>query len=260
MARFKGKTVVVTGCASGIGAQTARVLSDAGAHVLGADLQEPEEFNNFFRVDIGSRESIDAFIGALPDNIDGLANIAGVPPTHSPEQVIKVNLVGTIYLTKSILPKLKNGAAIVNTSSIAGYHWQQSVDQITDALSLDFDGIGSFVRTHNIDKQLGRSYFLTKEALIVWTIQTLKAWSNHGIRMNCVSPGGVATPLLESFADMFGDRAKRDIDAVERVGQPADIAPVIAFLLSDDSAWIRGANIPVDAGVAAGYLAGEFKL
>ena len=69
------------------------------------------------------------------------------------------------------------------------------------------------------------------------------------IRMNCVSPGPVETPILPDFLETLGERAAEDAKIMDRPGRPEDIAPVIAFMCSDGSSWIRGANIPVDGGM-----------
>ena len=72
--------------------------------------------------------------------------------------------------------------------------------------------------------------------------------------MNAVSPGPVATPILKDFIETLGARAEEDMRVMDRPGRPADIAPVVAFLLSDQSAWIRGSNIPVDGGMSSHIL------
>ncbi len=95
----------------------------------------------------------------------------------------------------------------------------------------------------------GRSYFFTKEALIVWTMMNSWTWRDRGIRMNCISPGPVETPILPDFLETLGERAEEDMRIMDRPGLTDDIAPVIAFLCSDGSAWIRGANIPCDGGM-----------
>ena len=78
--------------------------------------------------------------------------------------------------------------------------------------------------------------------------------------MNTVSPGPVETPILGDFLQTLGERAKEDARLMERPGTAQDIAPVIAFMLSSESYWIRGANIPVDGGMAAHILASSVDL
>ena len=72
--------------------------------------------------------------------------------------------------------------------------------------------------------------------------------------MNTVSPGPVDTPILQDFLETLGARAEEDMRTMDRAGTPADIAPVVAFLLSDGSAWIRGANVPTDGGMHSNVL------
>ena len=111
----------------------------------------------------------------------------------------------------------------------------------------DFANVESVCQQLEIDDQ--RSYFFSKEVVIVWTMQNRWTWRDRGIRMNCVSPGPVDTPILADFLDSLGEKAKQNRLLMDRYGEPADIAPVIAFLCSDSSAWIRGSNIPCDGGM-----------
>jgi Dehydrogenases with different specificities (related to short-chain alcohol dehydrogenases) len=69
--------------------------------------------------------------------------------------------------------------------------------------------------------------------------------------MNAVSPGPVETPILADFLETLGERAEEDMRIMDRPGTPGDIAPVVTFLLSDGSVWLRGVNIPCDGGMRA---------
>jgi NAD(P)-dependent dehydrogenase (short-subunit alcohol dehydrogenase family) len=69
--------------------------------------------------------------------------------------------------------------------------------------------------------------------------------------MNCVSPGSVETPILPDFLETLGERAQASIRHMDRFGRPSDVAPVVAFLLSDDAAWFRGANLTPDGGMGS---------
>lgn len=257
MLDFSGKVIAVTGSASGIGAATVAYLKARGATVVGLDIRAENISDTFIEVDLGSRKSIDAAIAQLPEKLDGLANVAGLAPNVAAGDVLRVNLVGTLYLTNGVVPRLNNGSGIVMLSSIAAFHWRNSIDQVHEALELTFPKVDAFVAKYRIDEQPGRSYFVTKEALTAWCIRNRRTWVDRRIRANSVAPAAVSTPLLDAFASVMGQRTQSDADIVERSGTPADIAPVIAFLLSEDGAWIRGANIPVDGGVAAHYLAEE---
>ena len=252
---LKAKTIVVTGAASGIGAATAALLAERGAEVLAVDIHRPpREVGRFLQADLADPASIDALVAALPAGVHGLANIAGLPPTRPAAQVVTVNLVGLKYLTTRLVPKLADGASIVNLASLAGLGWSQpeAKPAIDASEQLDFAGVGAFCEEHGIEG--ARSYFFSKEALIVWTLRNRWTWRERGIRMNAVSPGPVDTPILKDFIETLGARAEEDMRTMDRPGRPGDIAPVVAFLLSDESAWIRGTNVPVDGGMYSNVL------
>lgn len=250
---LQGKTLVITGAASGIGAATAALAAELGANVISVDVNEPARpVGRFVRADLSDRASIDRLVANLPAGLDGLANIAGLPPTRPAPAVLKVNLVGLKHLTLQLVPKLADGAAIVNLASLAGLEWSKSVPAIRASEALDFDGVEDFCSRFAIEG--ARSYFFSKEALIAWTLQHRWTWRDRGIRMNAVSPGPVDTPILPDFVQTLGARAEEDMRTMDRPGTPADIAPVVAFLLSDGSRWIRGTNVPVDGGMHSNIL------
>lgn len=114
--------------------------------------------------------------------------------------------------------------------------------------------MAEFVRTHDAGEAGGRRYFFSQEALGAWTLKNRWTWRDRGIRMNAVSPGSVDTFILGDFVQTLGARAEEDMRVMDRPGTPADIAPVVAFLLSDASGWIRGANLPVDGGMSSHLL------
>jgi NAD(P)-dependent dehydrogenase (short-subunit alcohol dehydrogenase family) len=150
------------------------------------------------------------------------------------------------------VPKLGDGASIVNLASLAGLDWAEALPAIRASDALGFDGVEAFCARHGIAG--ARSYFFSKEALIAWTHRNRWTWRDRGIRMNAVSPGPVDTPILKDFVATLGARAEEDMAVMDRPGRPEDIAPVVGFLLSDASAWIRGANLPVDGGMYAHVL------
>lgn len=245
---LQGKTLLITGVSSGMGEETARVVKAQGAKVIGVDLNPPRiQVDQFIRADLSSKAAIDELAARLPDGINGLANIAGLPPTRPAAQVVLVNLVGLKYLTHQVVPKLVDNASIVNLASLAGAGWADSIPVIRDSEALDFDGVDVFCKKHGIEG--ARSYFFTKEALIVWTMQNRWTWRDRGIRMNSVSPGPVETPILKDFVETLGARVEEDMRVMDRPGRTTDIAPVVAFLLSDGSGWLRGTNLAADGGM-----------
>jgi NAD(P)-dependent dehydrogenase (short-subunit alcohol dehydrogenase family) len=252
---LEGKTLIITGCASGIGWETARLAKRLGARVIGVDrTMTHDHVDEMYRADLSDPHMVRELIQALPHGAHCLANIAGLPPTAPAALVLKVNLVGLKALTLGLIPKLADGASIVNLASLAGFGWADHVSSILESERLHFDGVDEFVRTHDAGDAGGRSYFFSKEALVAWTLENRWTWRERGIRMNAVSPGPVDTPILPDFVQTLGARAEEDMRVMDRPGTPADIAPVVAFLLSDGSAWIRGANIPVDGGMSSHLL------
>jgi len=258
---LEGKRIVVTGSASGIGWETSRLLSEQGAEVLGVDLARNfDHVEEFYRADLSDKRTVEALVDVLPKGLDGLVNNAGLPPTRPAHLLLAVNLVGLKHLTRLLVPKLAHGASIVNVASLAGFGWPGAIDAIRASESLDFDGIPAFIRRWKVGNEGGRSYFFTKEALIAWTMQNRWTWRDRGIRINAVSPGPVNTPILGDFLATLGARAEEDAKIMDRKGEPSDIAPVIAFLLSDHATWIRGTNIPVDGGMSSNILCGMHGL
>ncbi len=248
---LENKKIVVTGAASGIGAETVKTLKTQGATVIGVDRNEPKEnVDQFIRADLGDPDSIAAAVDAVASGIDALCNIAGLPPTKDRVAVLKVNFLGLRHFTELMIGKLNDNASIVNVASLAGLGWPQAGEQIKAFLAhRDFNAVEAFCDENGVGNEGGRSYFFSKESLIVWTMMNRWTWRDRGIRMNCVSPGPVDTPILPDFLETLGERAEEDMKIMDRAGRPEDIAPVIAFLCSDSSGWIRGANIPCDGGM-----------
>ncbi|MGX9353997.1 coniferyl-alcohol dehydrogenase [Roseobacteraceae bacterium S113] len=252
----EGKTYIVTGVASGIGAETARLLKSEGASVVGVDRNEASDVDAFFQADLSDPTSIDELVAQLPEGADGLANIAGLPPTAPAPLVMKVNLYGLQRLTNGLVPKLADGASIANLGSLAGFGWPNAVDQVKAALTVSLDeDVDAFCDAQGLnDDQTGRNYFLSKEALIVWTMQNRWTWRDRNITMNCVSPGPVDTPILGDFIQTLGERAEEDMKVMDRPGTPQDVAPVVSFALSKNAKWFRGANLTVDGGMSSHIL------
>ena len=246
-----GKTIIVTGVSSGIGQETARQIKAAGARVIGLDRNTPSiDLDVFHQVDFTDDAALEAVINVLKsENADGLANIAGVPPTAPKEVVLAVNLVALKKLTLGVVDSLKDGASIVNLASLAGLDWEGEVTKIKASDSLTFEDIPAFCTAQDITDS--NSYFFTKQALVAWTLENRWTWRARGIRMNAVSPGPVDTPILGDFIETLGARAEEDMRIMDRPGTPADIAPLVTFLMSNGSVWLRGVNIACDGGMRA---------
>lgn len=255
---LSGKTIIVTGAASGIGAESARVLASQGAKIIAMDQKKPcATVYKFIHIDLLDLNSIEDAVSSLEEPINALCNIAGVPPTVGEETTLRVNFIGLKTFTDLVVPKLEDGAPIVNMASLAGFDWEKNLPEIQECIGLSIsDDIADFCTRNEI---IGaRAYFFSKEVLRVWTMQKSLALSARNIRMNCISPGPVETPILKDFVLSLGKRAEDDLKK-NRAGRVEEIAPVVAFLCSDASRWINGANIPVDGGAMAAMLAETYQ-
>jgi len=248
---LSNRTIIVTGVSSGIGQETARQIRAAGGRVIGIDRNVPQiELEEFHQLDLNDETAIDRLLPRLIAlKADGLANIAGVPPTAAPEVVVTVNLVALKRLTLGLVESLAEGASIVNLASLAGIGWEGQIAKIKEAEGLTHTGVADFCAAQGIGKE--NSYFFTKQALIAWTHVNRWTWRDRGIRMNSVSPGPVNTPILKDFQETLGERVEEDMRVMDRPGTPQDIAPVVVFLLSAGSVWLRGVNIACDGGMRA---------
>jgi NAD(P)-dependent dehydrogenase (short-subunit alcohol dehydrogenase family) len=253
---LQGKTIVITGTSSGIGAEVAKLARFQGAKVIGVDRNDPSlTLDGFVKADLSSPAAINAAVAQLPAQFDALCNVAGVPGTASGELVANVNYLGLRHLTEQVLGRISRGGSIVNVSSILGFEWPKRLDLHKELASAQgFDAGAQWLAAHPVPHETCYQYF--KEALIVWsTVQSQKWFLETGIRMNCVAPGPVFTPILGDFVQMLGqERVQADAKRMLRPGFADEIAPVIAWLCSDASRWVSGANIPVDGGIASTYL------
>ena len=248
---FEVKTFIVTGTSRGLGAKTAEMLKAGGARIIGMDLNEStEHIDRYIPVDLGDQASIDAAAATVDEPVHGLCNIAGVAPTLPPPLVLKINFTGTRALTDALMPKLSDGATIVNVASGTGLGWPRNVSKhkVFFGLGLDAD-FEAFCDEYDIIKQ--NCYHFSKEAVIMWTIGEWKKIEERGIRMNAVSPGPIETPLLPDF---LSDMTPKDAPMFEMQrsnAKPEEIANVILFLCSDQSSWVHGTNISADGGLSA---------
>lgn len=246
------QTYAVTGAASGIGAALVRVLKSGGHTVIGFDRKTPSiQMDHFIELDLNDHAALRDAAAQTPIRIDGLCNNAGLPPRAGLEaKVLNVNFTGTRAFTHAMLPHMNAGASIVNMASRAGHGWRENLDQVKLFATCDSaDAVAEFVKAENLDAT--RCYNLSKEAVILWTLAMAEDMAAHNIRINSLSPGGVATGILDDFKQAFGDKMARNVARAGRVGTPKEIAKVAAFALSPDSNWLKGADIAIDGGMGA---------
>ena len=183
---------------------TARLLLQLGAEVHGLDYK-PSKLGlaSFTQVDLREPAAIDAAVKKIGGKVDALFNCAGLPQTSPPLDVMRVNYAGTRRLTEQVLPLMSAGSAIVSISSNGGLGWSRRLPVLMGLLKIDnYDGIVKWCQDNA--ETVGEGYAFSKEALIVWTLtQSQKLFLQHGVRMNCVAPGPVFTPILGDFVKTF---------------------------------------------------------
>ena len=254
MTMLFGKTILITGVASGIGARTAELAGQLGADVIGVDVREPAgQAGSFVKADISSKTGVDDLVARLPRRIDALCNVAGLSGNTGAVSTLAVNFFGLRALSEGLAPRLREGGAIVNVASIAGHGWRANLNRAASMVGIEgFPYVAKVVADHEIKNEEG--YPVSKELLLLWTFRAAhqELFKSHGVRVNAVSPGPVETPILKQFRTVLGDaRVDSDIARVGRAGTSGDIAPVVLFLCSDGARWVNGANVPVDGGLEA---------
>ena len=182
-----------------------------GRHVLGVDRTVPPEEPNggFVQCDLGEEESLSQCVRQLPDRIDGLANVAGLPGTVDANAIGRVNFLGLRYLTEMLHPHIKEGGSVVHVASIAGAGWPGHTQELSDLIATpDFEaGLKWWSET---GPQTGpEAYAFSKEAVIYYAKARAQAAWSAGYRVNTVSPGATVTPILQKFQRVYAYRVVR---------------------------------------------------
>ncbi|PPQ35472.1 SDR family oxidoreductase [Rhodopila globiformis] len=243
--RLHGKAAIITGSDSGIGRAVAIAFAREGADVLIAYLDEHEDARETARwVEKAGRKAVtvpgdvaeEAHCESLVaravkefGHLDVLVNNAAMQRTHKSieeisaeewDRTFRTNIYSQFYLSKAALRHMKAGAAIVNTTSINAKNPSPSL----------------------------LAYATTKGAIANFTAGLAQLVAEQGIRVNCVAPGPIWTPLIpstmpEERIESFGENTP-----LGRAGQPAELAPAYVLLASDEASYMNGALIPVTGG------------
>ncbi|WP_354700648.1 SDR family oxidoreductase [Paraconexibacter sp. AEG42_29] len=241
--------VVVTGSASGIGRAVAELLVATGTPVIGLDLRaEGPDGVDARACDLSDGHAVRAMIATLPDRLGGLASVAGVPGTHTPPVITLVNLLAPRCLGAALGPRIARGGAIVNVASVAAQRSTRSAGEVDAVLDgTDAEAV-AWVTAEGLDGT--STYDFTKKALLALTCRQAKAGLDDGVRALSVSPGPTETPILGDFEQTMGaDRMAAAAGIVGRHGRPDDMAPLIAFLLTQEARWVNAVDIRVDGGL-----------
>jgi NAD(P)-dependent dehydrogenase (short-subunit alcohol dehydrogenase family) len=237
---LKGKSIFITGGASGIGLGTCQRCLQEGARVIVADIQSPpqsalDDGAIFLELDVSNRDHVvDAFKNAEAaiGKLDVIIHNAGKPGngkhlTDSDEEVldgvVALNFYGTYYVLKYGPRHMLDGGSIITTASVAGLQQNEGF----------FD------------------YSATKAAIISMTKTAAVELGMRGIRCNAVAPGPVRTPMLPP-GHILNSLAK-NLSALGRIAEVDDLVGVFHFLASDQSRYITGQTLIVDGGRLAGF-------
>lgn len=246
----KSKHIVITGGSTGIGASVIELYRADGHEVTALDIQEPDNASRWIKTDLCDPKSINDAVAKIDQPIDALINNAGLPPREGlTAKILEVNFFGFREALTGLETKLAKGASIVNVASRAGAFWRDNLAQVTALMALERDGLDEFIDQNEIDHV--RAYNLSKEAMIVFTLSQTERMIAKNLRMNSVSPAAVSTGILDDFTQAFGPKVAANIKRVGRPGSPEEIARIIRFLASEDSAWIKGQDITIDGGMTA---------
>lgn len=260
-ASYENKRVVVSGCFSGMGEATARLLLKLGAEVHGLDYKQTQlSLASFTQVDLRDPTAIDAAVRKIGGHVDALFNCAGLPQTSPPLDVMKVNYAGTRRLTEQVLPLMSAGGAIVSISSNAGMGWSRRVPVLMQLLKhTAHDDIVRWCQDNA--ETVREGYAFSKEALIVWTMMTSTHLIKRGIRINCTMPGPTQTPMMAQFEQATAAAVlEAAAQPINRRSTPEEQAGPLVFLNSDAASYINGVALPVDGGFLGGVATGQIDI
>lgn len=242
MKNLRGKRVLITGAASGIGRATARRFFLEGSELGLVDMpslqdsklkEEFPERMTYMQADVTKKEQLGEISNWINEGIDALINIAGITRDASMlkmtdeawDQVIAVNLTAVWKLSQMAAIKMKDqeSGVILQTASVVSHY-------------------GNF----------GQSNYVASKAGVIGLTKTMaKEFGKYGIRINAVAPGFIATPMVKAMPEKI-IQMMEEKTPLKRLGEPDEIAAAFAFLASDDAKYITGACINVDGGIILG--------
>jgi NAD(P)-dependent dehydrogenase (short-subunit alcohol dehydrogenase family) len=252
---YRDKRVIVSGCFSGIGRATAKLLLDLGAQVHGLDLRANDlDLHSFTQLDLKEPTSIDAAVKRMGGRVDALFNCAGIPPGRPPLEVMKVNFIGIRNLTEQVVPLMTAGGAIVTVASNGGAGWARRISTLMQLVTSNSDAAA--VRWCEQNPEIvSEGYRFSKEAIIVWTLLMSSQLIKRGIRINCTSPGAVQTPMLEEIEKVTPTAVIDTIaEPFGRRSQPQEQAYPLVLLNSGAASYINGVVLAVDGGFSAAQI------
>src|SRR6266536_2143655 len=245
--RLEGKVCVITGAASGIGAETARLFAEEGARVVGVDLAEGAEGELALRADVADEDSVrEMYAKAASEmgRIDVLFNNAGISPDDDVsvletsleawQRVQDVNLKSVFLCCKHGIPHLlkSGGGSVINTASFVAV-MGAATSQI--------------------------SYTASKGGVLALSRELGVEFARRGVRVNALCPGPVDTPMLRELYAADPEQAARRLVHLPmgRFAEAEEIAAAACFLASDDASYITASTFLVDGGLSGAYVTPE---
>ncbi|MDQ1360365.1 MAG: hypothetical protein QOJ44_742 [Acidimicrobiaceae bacterium] len=252
---------VITGAASGMGRLCVEELRGTTEHLVALDLKAPEiEGTVSVACDISDPDAVTGLIERVRElgPFRGLAHAAGVSPTMADaRRVMEVDLVGTALLLDAFEPLVELGSSAVCFSSSSAYQIAlQGIDpEIQDLVSNPrVPGFLETVADRFADS--GMAYAWAKRGVIAVAAQAAVVWGRRGGRVNSLSPGLIDTPMGRQEAEQQPImKIMLEKTPLERLGQPHEVAAVVAFLLSDNASFMSGIDVLVDGGMLQGLRA-----
>jgi NAD(P)-dependent dehydrogenase (short-subunit alcohol dehydrogenase family) len=260
---YKGKRVIVSGCFSGMGEATAKILLDLGAEVHGLDFKPSAlPLASFNQIDLRDPATIEAGVAKIGGKIDALFNCAGLAGggAFPPMDTFKVNFVGTRHLTDTVLPLMGPGSAIVSIASTGGLGWSRRIPVHMELLQTrGFQAAVDWAEAHM--DQVAEGYAFSKEAVIVWTQFMGAQLIKKGIRINCSLPSPTQTPMMATFHATSGkDIVDAAAEPLGRYTTPEEQAGPLVLLCSNAAGVVNGVVLPVDGGFMGGVTTGQVDL
>jgi len=259
---YQNKRVLVSGCFSGMGEATARLLLELGAEVHGLDYKESKlPLASFTLVDLRAPASIDAAVAQVADKargkVDALFNCTGLPQTAPPLDVMKVNYAGPRRMTDKVLPLMRAGGAIATIASTGGLGWSRRIPLLLELARMQsFEDIMQWCEANTDTVREG--YSLSKEAVIVWTMFAATSLIKRGIRLNCTLPGPTETPMMKEFESATkASVIEAATQPINRRARPEEQAAPLVFINSDAASYMNGLALPVDGGFMGGIASGQ---
>lgn len=242
------KTFVITGAASGIGAATGAHLTKAGHKIIGVDLKG-SDVDADLGTAAGRAAMVEAVAALAPDGLDGVLAGAGISGIDIPRETIAVNYFGAVATLEGLRPLLAKSArpravAICSTAVIMP-HDQEVVEFCLDGKEEEAKAL--------MATSGGFAYGTSKNALAKWVRRAAVSpeWAKAGILLNGIGPGVVETAMtapLFKMPEMLEAMAQSNPMAVDGYAGPAEIAELIAFLLTMENHYLLGQIIYIDGG------------